>query len=136
MRHRLVLRFGFESSHLLPLHDGKCANLHGHSYKLELCLGSSGLVPEEVEGEFRPDAGMMVDFSRVKKVVRGIIPDHQHLNSLPGLVNPTAELLAIWLYERIDFGLAVELVDHPVDVRVLWVRVWETATGAAEYRGG
>ena len=83
--HTSVTRtFTFEAAHQLPWHDGKCRNLHGHSYRLEVT----------VEGPIGPQ-GIVVDFADIKRVVeRDVVDvyDHRYLNDL--LDNPTAELIA------------------------------------------
>jgi len=80
--------FTFDSSHSLSWHKGKCKNLHGHTYKLEV----------SIKGELNEN-GIVMDFSDLKKIVKKIILekyDHQHLNLF--FNNPTAEVMVdeIW----------------------------------------
>ena len=85
-------RFRFESSHVLPRHPGKCRNLHGHSYELVV----------QVDRPVDATSGFGIDFSELKQTVRHEIVDeldHKHLNDV--LENPTAELLAVWIWERL-----------------------------------
>lgn len=111
--------FTFEAAHVLPHHPGKCSRLHGHSYRLEVAL----------EGPLResgPAQGMVRDFDEVKDVVkRAVIErlDHRSLNDL--LANPTAELLAEWIWAQ----LAPELPELAELV------LWETPTACAVLRG-
>ena len=89
-------RFFFEAAHRLPHHDGKCRNLHGHSYELVVC------VDRPVESK----SGMAIDFSDLKRVVRGEVVerlDHTLVNEL--MENPTAELMAQWIWDRLSTEL-------------------------------
>ena len=97
-------KFEFEAAHRLPNHPGKCRELHGHSYKLWI----------EGERPVDPESGMAIDFSDLKKVVRGCIVDrldHRYVNDL--IENPTAERMAVWIWRELEPGLeglrAVEL---------------------------
>jgi len=113
-------RFRFEAAHLLPHHPGKCSRLHGHSYLLEIAvegpLASSG-----------PTAGMVEDFDELARIVnRDVVDvlDHAYLNDL--MPNPTAELIALWAWERLSPKLdaLAEIV------------LWETETACAVVRKG
>jgi 6-pyruvoyltetrahydropterin/6-carboxytetrahydropterin synthase len=107
--------FRFEAAHVLPFHPGKCARLHGHSYRLEVAVRG----PLQMQG---PARGMIEDFDTIKRVVRTHVVDvldHQHLNEL--LENPTAEHIAMWIWQQLDERLP------GLDEIVLW----ETATSCA-----
>ena len=104
---------------------GACSNPagHGHNYDLEVT----------VEGELDPDTGFVIDLKRLKELVNGLVVedvDHANLNEdVPWLedVIPTAEILAVKIWERIEGRLdGAELVS---------VRLWETERNVAEYRG-
>jgi 6-pyruvoyltetrahydropterin/6-carboxytetrahydropterin synthase len=110
--------FRFEAAHVLPYHPGKCARLHGHSYRLEVALRG----PLQTDG---PARGMIDDFDTIKRIVRTEVIDvldHQSLNEL--IANPTAEHIAMWIWERLLPQLPG--LDE--------VTVWETATSAAVLR--
>ncbi len=112
--------FTFEAAHVLPHHPGKCARLHGHSYRLEVALEG----PLRAQG---PAAGMVEDFELVSQVVKAAVVqqlDHRSLNEL--LENPTAELLLGWVWEQ----LAPELPGLAELV------LWETPTACAVMRKG
>jgi len=112
--------FTFEAAHVLPHHTGKCSRLHGHSYRLEVAL--DGALRERGAAQ-----GMVEDFDVVAQVVRtGVIEqlDHTSLNDL--LPNPTAELLALWIWERVAERL--EGLSEIV--------LWETPTACAVVRAG
>ena len=92
--------FTFEAAHRLPrVPEGhKCGRLHGHSYRVEL----------HVEGEVGPD-GMVLDFADIKAAWKPLHDrlDHYYLNDIEGLANPTSEILAWWIWNRIELpGLA------------------------------
>jgi 6-pyruvoyltetrahydropterin/6-carboxytetrahydropterin synthase len=110
--------FKFEAAHYLPSYVGKCHNIHGHSYCLEIEVSS----PIVTEGSGQ---GMIMDFGLLKEIVeRDVISfcDHEHLNSI--FSNPTAENMVFWVKERLLDSL-------PGLVRV---RLWETDTCYAEWK--
>lgn len=90
--------FVFDSAHFLPLvaPDHKCRKLHGHTYKVTI----------GVAGEIN-DKGWIIDFADISAVVQPILHkiDHQLLNAIPGLENPTAENIAMWLHDRVKAEL-------------------------------
>jgi 6-pyruvoyltetrahydropterin/6-carboxytetrahydropterin synthase len=109
-------QFRFEAAHQLPNHDGKCARLHGHSYRVELAV--TGPI-RDADGA--PDEGMVIDFARLKEAWEPLHRqlDHRNLNDL--LAFPTtAENIAWWLLEQLTA------------VGVNSVRVWETENASAE----
>jgi len=88
---RLCREFYIDAAHYLPDYDGKCENLHGHTYKLEVV----------VEGKIKKD-GMVMDFGRIKEVVDSEVVeelDHKQLNEI--IDNPTAENLVEWICKRL-----------------------------------
>jgi 6-pyruvoyltetrahydropterin/6-carboxytetrahydropterin synthase len=98
--------FTFEAAHLLPHHPGKCARLHGHSYRLEVVLEG----PLQSEG---PAAGMVEDFEVVSTLTKRTVIaelDHRYLNDL--IENPTAERIINWIWGRLypAMPLLTELV--------------------------
>ena len=115
--------FTFDASHQLPKHKGKCKNLHGHTYKLEI----------EIEGPVvRNDKstidGMVADFGDIADVVEKTIlvnVDHCHLNKL--LDNPTAENLAIRI-----FAVMTKYFEEVPNPKLKKVRLWETPTSYVE----
>lgn len=113
----LTKRFTFEAAHQLPNHDGQCARLHGHSYKLEVLL--FGPIRPSGSG---PSEGMVVDFAEVTTVwKRDIEPtlDHQFLNEVLSDRPTTAENLAHWLLAKFQFS----------GLPVVGIRLWETESG-------
>ncbi len=119
MNVRLVHAFRFEAAHRLPkVAEGhKCARLHGHSYLVELAL--FGPVNEET--------GWLVDFAEIEEAWQPLheLLDHQYLNDVPGLENPTSEVLAGFIWRRLKAAL-------PWLCRVT---VFETPDARCEYEG-
>ncbi len=111
-------RFEFEASHKLPWHTGKCKDLHGHTYRLEI-----GLKGEVNRAEEASNSGMIADFSEVKQIVTEKIVDkfdHKHLNDF--FKNPTAELIAEYIYDVLSVCFTHKIT----------VRLWETSNSWVE----
>lgn len=109
----------FDAAHFLPAHPGKCARMHGHTYKVEVTV---------VRGDnqwYDPDTGMVLDFGDLARVLDETLKEFDHgiLNDHIGL--PTAEVLAATLVTRI----APEL---PKGILLDRVRVWETPESFVE----
>jgi 6-pyruvoyltetrahydropterin/6-carboxytetrahydropterin synthase len=92
--------YRFEAAHWLPAVpvDHRCRNLHGHSYEIVV----------EVADELDLEHGWVVDFAVIDAAAGPLIAalDHTCLNEIAGLENPTSELLARWLWQRLDTELA------------------------------
>jgi 6-pyruvoyltetrahydropterin/6-carboxytetrahydropterin synthase len=116
----------FAAAHQLRNYHGKCENLHGHNYKVQVAI----------EGEDLDQTGLVVDFVEVKRLMDTIIDrlDHTYLNEVPpfDVLNPSAENLAKLFYDEIEEGLQKRERECPV--RVSAVKVWETDTSIATYR--
>lgn len=114
--------YTFESSHFLPhvMKGHKCGRMHGHSYRLEV----------EIRGPREPVQGWIMDFAALDVIVGDMLDlkrlDHNTLNEIPGLENPTAENLAQWAYDRLY------VYGWPEGVILTRVRVHETERGWAE----
>lgn len=87
--------FVFEAAHRLPhVPEGhKCARLHGHSFRVEI----------HVAGPLDPQLGWVMDFAELKRAFAPLYErlDHHYLNEVEGLENPTSEVLARWIWERL-----------------------------------
>jgi 6-pyruvoyltetrahydropterin/6-carboxytetrahydropterin synthase len=96
---RLEKTFRFEAAHWLPnVPEGhKCGRLHGHSF----------VVTVAVEGSIDPKIGWVMDYGVIKEAFAPleIQLDHYCLNEVEGLENPTSEVLAKWIWERIAKAL-------------------------------
>lgn len=115
---RITKAFAFDAAHYLPHVPAghKCGRLHGHSYQVILGL----------EGPLHPTLGWVQDYGEVKAAFRPLLErfDHVCLNDLPGLENPTAEMLAMYIHRELKAALPL-LVD---------VTVCESPTSTAIYR--
>ena len=111
--------FTFEAAPLLPNvpEDHKCKRLHGHSYRVRLC----------VEGDLDPTLAWVVDFADIAEAFEPIRLrlDHYYLNEIEGLENPTSEVLAKWIWARL----------RPALPALSRVEVSETCTAGCVYRG-
>lgn len=90
--------YHFEAAHRLPLvpEYHKCSRLHGHNYRVEV----------EIRGEIAKKDGFCanVDFFDLDDLMKPILSqiDHQYLNEVPGLENPTAEYIADWILKQLN----------------------------------
>jgi 6-pyruvoyltetrahydropterin/6-carboxytetrahydropterin synthase len=111
-------RFRFEAAHVLPHHAGKCSRPHGHSYRFEVAVEG----PLATSG---PAQGMIVDFDEIAAIVKPAVVerlDHSSLNDV--LPNPTAEHLALWIWDQLA----------PLLVGLEEIVVWETRSACAVVR--
>lgn len=111
----------FSAAHRLRNFYGKCEALHGHNYRVEVCL----------LGERLDEAGLVKDFGVVKAKTREVLAelDHTYLNDLPAFQdqNPSAENLARYLFGRLSAVLNDEVA------RVSKVSVWESDNSCVTY---
>ena len=111
--------YRFEAAHQLPraAESHPCRRLHGHSYRIDVAV--IGLADDW--------SGWVIDFANIDAVVYPICAqlDHQLLNDIAGLENPTSEVLASWLWSRFAPGLP----------GLSTVRVAETPDSVCTYRG-
>ena len=111
--------FMFESAHRLPnVYEGhKCGRLHGHSFKGTIY----------VDGDVGEETGWVIDYSEMKEIFQPIYDqlDHHYLNDIAGLENPTSEVLARWIWNKLK-------PDMPNLSRVV---INETCTSGCIYRG-
>lgn len=111
--------FTFEAAHRLPhVPDGhKCGRLHGHSF----------MVRVEITGAVDPLTGWVIDFAELKARFSPVLDrlDHYYLNDIPGLENPTSEVLAHWIWHQLKPSLPL----------LSGIMVKETCTAGCIYRG-
>lgn len=112
----------FEAAHCLPGHRGKCAQLHGHSYRLEVSLRGP---LKQTPGA--SDDGMVMDLQDLSEIIRRAVLarlDHRYLNEVME-ERTTAENLAHWIWDALlNGGLPAALLYR--------IRLWETTTGWVE----
>jgi 6-pyruvoyltetrahydropterin/6-carboxytetrahydropterin synthase len=121
----------FDASHRLLHYKGKCANLHGHRWKVEVWIGG------------KPDAttGILIDYNVIREIVEkfdhqiilnaadpmaGCIEKFQRVITIKG--DPTSELLA----DLIRKDLARYCRSHKIAAKVTRIRVWESPSCFAE----
>jgi len=110
----LTKEFTFDAAHKLIDYQGKCKNLHGHTYKLQVTI----------QGKIQKD-GMILDFSELKQIVEQEIifkVDHSYINDL--LKQPTAENMIIWMWDKLIKKLPI-----------YELKLWETPTSFVSYKG-
>jgi len=118
MKYKLSVFGNFSSAHFLRQYKGKCENLHGHNWKVRVCLSGRKL----------DSAGMLIDFTDIKKHLATIMTelDHKSLNETPPFdkINPTAENIAAFVFKKIK-KLETD------DIKIYEVEVWESETSSA-----
>jgi len=112
----------FSSAHYLREYKGKCEELHGHNWHVEVTSRDREL----------NSIGMVVDFGKLKKELNEILQylDHKHLNEIEHFktANPTSENIARYIYDK--------LTEKAPEIKINAVTVWETDSSAATYTGG
>ena len=119
----------FAAGHSLREYKGKCENVHGHNYRVQVT----------VEGEKLNRIGLLVDFVDLKRAVRQVIEklDHQFINDVEPFttVNPSAENLAKYFYDEVSRALNIEASHfNDAPVRIAQIKIWETDTSIAVFR--
>lgn len=111
--------FHIESAHRLPLvpPGHKCGRIHGHSFTIEIAI----------DGPVDPVMGWVMDYADIKAAFKPIhdLLDHNFLNDVPGLENPTSEVLARWIWDQLKPALPL----------LTEVAIAETCTSRCIYRG-
>ena len=110
----------FAAAHQLAMVAKQCENLHGHNWKVEVC----------VAGDKLNNAGVLIDFGELKGYVAEIIDDldHKFLNELACFNgNPSSENIAVYIAEQLQNKLA------GTDIRVSHITTWESDNAAATY---
>ena len=119
----VMIERNFSSAHQLRGYKGKCENLHGHNYKVEIYA----------RGRELDNIGLLVDFGELKAAADEVVNylDHRNINELSPFdeeLNPSAENLARYFLERVRERVADERVE------VYKVRCFETPTSVATYQ--
>jgi 6-pyruvoyltetrahydropterin/6-carboxytetrahydropterin synthase len=140
---RITKQFSFETGHALYGYDGKCKNVHGHSYKLSVTV-----IGKPMSDNTNVKFGMVIDFSDLKKIVREEIVDLFDHATVFNKNTPHVELAA----ELKNRGHHVILVDYqptsenmvidfaqkinnrlPADIQLHSLKLQETETSFAEW---
>jgi 6-pyruvoyltetrahydropterin/6-carboxytetrahydropterin synthase len=123
----LKVEGSFSSAHNLRGYKGKCEDLHGHNWLVEICVKSQKL----------DNIGMVQDFKCLKKKLNAVLEkmDHKYLNNIPYFsaaggsasggkkINPTSENIAEYIYNGLKAGIPL----------LKSVTVWENSTSSATY---
>jgi 6-pyruvoyltetrahydropterin/6-carboxytetrahydropterin synthase len=111
----------FSAAHVLENIGGKCEELHGHNFKVEVTVAAPKLNP----------AGLLIDFRVLKKWLAEILEDidHKYLNDHPSFagINPSAENIAKYIGEK------MESEAKKASVKVIKVKIWESENAAVTY---
>lgn len=140
---RITKQFDFETGHALYGYDGKCRNVHGHSYKLSVTV-----IGNPIEDNNHVKFGMVIDFSDLKKIVKDEIVDVFDHATVFNKNTPHVELA----HELETRGHSVILVDYqptsemmlidfaakinskiPASVKLHSLRLQETGSSYAEW---
>jgi 6-pyruvoyltetrahydropterin/6-carboxytetrahydropterin synthase len=118
----ISVEYSFAAGHALRGYKGKCENVHGHNYKVQV----------SVAGEQLNSIGLLMDFLDLRAAIKALVErlDHRFLNDLPPFdqLNPSAENLAKYFCEGVAPGAQAQ------GLRVQSVTVWETDSTSATYR--
>ncbi len=113
----------FAAGHALRNYKGRCENVHGHNFRVQVVI----------EGEKLDETALLIDFIDVKAAMRAIIDrlDHVFLNDIPpfDVKNPSAENIAEYFYREMT-----KATTAAVPVRIREVKVWETDIQSATFR--
>lgn len=115
MLHEVMIQMSFSSAHYLRNYVGKCANLHGHNYKVEV----------HARGRKLDQVGMLIDFADLKAATKQVVDylDHRNINDLPPFdreINSTAEEIAAYFLREVGAQINNDRL------QVYQVRLWET----------
>jgi 6-pyruvoyltetrahydropterin/6-carboxytetrahydropterin synthase len=120
----VAIEHSFAAGHALRHYKGKCENVHGHNYKVQVVIRG-----ENVDRK----TGMLADFVELKRLLRAISEplDHVFLNDIEPFITlePSAENIALYICEKMQEGISQE---NPIEVAE--VKVWETDIQSATYR--
>jgi len=119
--YELKITTDFSAAHNLRGYQGKCENLHGHNWKVEVWVTAEKL----------DELGMLMDFKELKAATNDLLDtlDHKYLNEVPPFdeINTTAENIARYIFEKLSEKL------NDGNARVAKVRAWESDNAAASY---
>jgi 6-pyruvoyltetrahydropterin/6-carboxytetrahydropterin synthase len=118
---QISAEYTFSAGHALRGYKGKCENVHGHNYKVQVT----------VAGESLNSIGLLMDFVDLRAAIKSLVDrlDHHFLNDLPPFdkLNPSAENLAKYFYDGLDPQVREQ------GNQVSAVKVWETDTTSATF---
>ena len=119
--YQISVKSNFSAAHNLREYKGKCENLHGHNWNVEVTVASKELNRE----------GMLIDFVDLKRIVKDVLDglDHKYINEVKPFdsLNPTSENLACHIFKSISDKIKRD------SLSVKRVDVWETESSKASY---
>jgi len=117
----IFIQTHFDAAHQLHGYPGECCELHGHTWKVEV----------KVNAYETDEIGISFDFKQLKSITDSVIAtfDHKHINQVEPFdkINPTAENLSKYIYEKIEKKL-------PPQVKISEVTLWESDNYAITYK--
>ncbi len=117
-----MIETGFSSAHQLRGYKGKCENLHGHNWRVQVFITSNTL----------NDIDLVIDFHEIKEMTNEIISklDHKLLNAVHPFTekNPSSENISKWIFDSLK-----EAMSGNSSIKVSAVTVWESPTASATY---
>lgn len=122
--YELKVLSSFSSAHALRGYSGKCENIHGHNWQVEVIVSSDIL----------NEIGLVIDFKLLKKYLGEIMEtlDHKFINDLDFFkkVNPSAENIASYIYEELEKIIGPNKDNN---IRITRINVYETPSSMASY---
>lgn len=119
--YKLNVRSHFSAAHKLNRYDGACKRLHGHNWKVRVCLAC----------EKRDATGMCIDFGDIKRYLKDVLDrfDHQYLNELKIFKdeNPTSENIAKLIFQELKSKITNN------NCKVSEVEIWESEKSSVIY---
>ena len=119
--YELMIETGFASAHQLRGYKGKCENIHGHNWKVQVYVTTDRL--NEID--------IAIDFHDLKRITIEVVGqlDHTCLNDIFPFTekNPSSENISRWIFD----SLRKRLADYKVNISA--VTVWESETASATY---
>jgi 6-pyruvoyltetrahydropterin/6-carboxytetrahydropterin synthase len=119
--YEIKIESSFSGAHRLTDYDGKCENLHGHNWKVEIFVSSSELAED----------GMVLDFRKLKEITQAVLEtlDHRYLNEIPYFaeINPSSENIAKYIFDHLKDRL------EGGQASLTKVTAWESAEACASY---
>jgi len=112
--------FTFDSAHFLPNYHGKCEDMHGHTYRLQVTMNG----PIDADG-------LVIDFALIKKVVKKEVLeklDHKLINDIIKVAS--VENMAVWIWEQLNGN-----AEFPKSVKLHEIKIWETPNSSVTYHG-
>lgn len=140
---RITKKFTFESGHALYGHDGKCKNIHGHSYKLYVTV-----IGEPIADRNSPKFGMIIDFSDLKSIVKKeVVEEFDHciiLNQnsphveLAQVLQSKEQKIVLVDYQPTIEGMVINIANKikkklPENIQLHSLKLKETETSYAEW---